>query len=185
VGCFFFKKTNRFFSTLSTVQLYQVIVRSFAVPLLRKWSFLKFSTCFKCKFLAVKLSYSYETIQNRKKRHYMQSYRKKFTQMKNQLACWQENKTICIVVQMKRMKGTSNIQEFPTNLWDQFISNNWCRDVFSLAKWYFCKKKQALFDNCQLMQSYKNKVIVKMFKQSTVIMRKEYKNLATNNVKCK
>ena len=46
------------------VQLDQVIIRSFAVPLLKKWLFLKGFESFECCFsLAVKLSYSCETIQ--------------------------------------------------------------------------------------------------------------------------
>jgi len=51
------------------VQLDQVIAKSFAVPLLRKWSFLKCSESFECCFsLAVKLSYSCETIQYNKQK---------------------------------------------------------------------------------------------------------------------
>jgi len=75
VYCFFFMMCNvRFFSGINvkkkhsriagTVQLDQVIAISFAVPLLRKWSFLKCSESFECCFsLAAKLSYSCETIQ--------------------------------------------------------------------------------------------------------------------------
>jgi len=82
------------------------------------------------------------------------------------------------VFQMKKTNKTSSFQEFQTKVWDQDTLKKAKRDVFILGKWHLIVKKQALLDDCALIQAFKY-IILKVLKHSPVI--KEYINLAKSD----